>query len=129
MSAKTTPTILVIDDDAMNREVMEAFLASENYGVLLANNGRRGLETAHTNQPDLIILDLKMPDMDGFTVCEQLKSSPDTHHIPVLIVTGFDSPKDQANIMAAGADGFLPRPFKGMDLLDTVSVLLSASTS
>lgn len=122
-------TILIVDDDAMNREVMEAFLSLENYAVQLARNGAEGLASAHTHLPDLIILDVKMPDMDGYSVCIQLKADARTQHIPVIIATGYDGAEDRARGEAAGADFFLPRPFRGTELLEAVREVLSAAAN
>lgn len=120
-------TILVVDDDAMNREVMEAFLESAGYRVLLANNGKRGFEQATQHKPQLIVLDVKMPDMDGYEVCLMLKSKPETQHIPVMIVTGFNSQEDLRRSQEVGAEGFISRPFKGDDFIDNVSRLIEAA--
>jgi len=119
-------TILVVDDDAMNREVMEAFLTSVDYAVLLANNGSRALKSAKNHLPDLIILDIKMPDMNGFEVCEALKKDPITQAIPVMIVTGFNSPEDFERGREVGASDFISRPFDGDDFIARVHKLLHA---
>ena len=103
--------ILVIDDDARNREVMEAFLSSEDYTILLAHNGETGIQLATQALPDAIILDVRMPDMSGYDVCEYLKKQTATQTIPIMIVTGFDSKKDIEQGQAVGADQFLSRPF------------------
>ena len=79
MTTSNNKKILVIDDDAMNREVMEAFLLSEGYEVLLASDGQKGLDFAHQYQPNAIILDVRMPDMSGYSVCEKLKQSAETN--------------------------------------------------
>ena len=113
--------ILVADDDAMNREIMEAFLSSENYDVALANNGKTALQKAASIQPDLIILDVKMPDMTGYDVCQQIRQQQDT---PIMIVTGFDAKSDRDRALQVGASAFFPRPFKGDDLLVRVKQLL-----
>ncbi len=117
-------TILVVDDDAMNREVMEAFLIAESYQVLLAHNGTEGLELARRHLPDLILLDVRMPDISGYDVCAELKAQPPTQRIPIMLVTGFDAPEDRKLGVAAGADDFLSRPFNGEQLLQRVARLL-----
>lgn len=119
-------TILVVDDDAMNREVMEAFLSSEGYEILLANTGKLALQLVSDNLPDLIILDVKMPDMNGYDVCTHLKQDDTTRHIPIMIVTGFDSDEDRQAAQSAGADRFLSRPFSGNELIDQVKSTLNA---
>lgn len=125
MSDSEKKCILVIDDDAMNREVMEAFLSSENYDVLLASNGEDGLASANQNLPDAIVLDIRMPDMSGFDVCQQLKNETSTGSIPIMIVSGFDDKKDIERGKEVGADDFLTRPFDGDDLLARVRRMVS----
>lgn len=117
--------ILVIDDDAMNREVMEAFLTIENYKVTLAHNGKQGVQMAKEGLPDLIILDVRMPDMTGYEVCEHLKNQAETQHIPIVITTGFDGVADRMRGESAGADDFLVRPFDA----DVLIVLVNNLTS
>lgn len=117
--------ILVVDDDAMNREVMEAFLSLERHEVLLAHNAQLGLRLAEEKSPDLIILDVRMPDMLGYEVCSILKQKENTAAIPVLMVTGFDAKEDRARALEAGVDGFLSRPFEGDTLLEHVNRLLN----
>lgn len=117
--------ILVVDDDAMNREVMEALLVAEGYTVLLANSGKRALETARGGQPDLIILDYKMDDMSGYEVCRQLKGDGQTQHIPVMMLTAFSSTQVRAQGLEAGADDFVTRPFEVAELITRIRTLLS----
>ena len=116
--------ILVADDDAMNREIMEAFLSSENYDVALANSGSSALQKAARIQPDLIILDVKMPDMTGYDVCQEMRRQDATQDTPIMIVTGFDAKSDRDRALKAGASAFFPRPFKGDDLIVQVRQLL-----
>jgi CheY-like chemotaxis protein len=117
--------ILVVDDDAMNREVMEAFLSLESHEVFLAHDAGQGLMMAEQKQPHLIILDVRMPDMLGYEACKILKQKPATQSIPVLMVTGFDAKEDRERAMEAGVDDFLSRPFEGETLLQHVNRLLS----
>lgn len=116
--------ILVVDDDAMNREVLEAFLMLENYQVCLASGVAQAEEWLRDATPALIISDLRMPGEDGLTWCRRLKSSAVTRHIPVLLITGFDSDADRQASTEAGADAFLARPFGGEDLIGKVRRLL-----
>lgn len=125
MSNTDQKRILVIDDDAMNREVMEAFLSSENYTVYLASSGEAGIEAAEKHLPDAIILDVRMPDMSGYDVCSHLKNQASTQAIPIMIVTGFDDRKDFERGKEVGADEFLTRPFDGDDLLNRVAKMVA----
>ena len=124
MNHSSKKVILVADDDAMNREIMEAFLSAENYEVALANNGISALQKASAIQPDLIILDVKMPDMTGYEVCKQLRNDTTTRDIAIMMVTGFDAKEDREKALRAGADIFFPRPFEGEALIMQVSQLL-----
>ncbi len=119
-----TYSILVADDDAMNREIMEAFLATEDYQVHLANNGTMALQMTAALRPHLLILDVLLPDMSGYEVCQQLKSNRATAAIPILIVTGFDEPEDKQAAKTAGANDFLARPFEPEEFLARVQALL-----
>lgn len=116
--------ILVVDDDAMNREVLEAFLMLENYQVRLASGVAQAEEWLRQASPALIISDLRMPGEDGLHWCRRLKSASATRHIPVLLITGFDSDADRQASAEAGADAFLARPFGGEDLIGQVRRLL-----
>ncbi|MDQ7027799.1 MAG: response regulator [Anaerolineae bacterium] len=124
MTHTAKKVILVADDDAMNREIMEAFLSAEDYEVILANDGTSALRQAKTVQPDLIILDVKMPDMTGYDVCKKLRRDAATRDVAVMIVTGFDAKEDREEALQAGANVFFPRPFGGDDLITQVSRLL-----
>ncbi len=104
---------------------MEAFLTAESYQVLLAHNGTEGLQLAKQHRPDLILLDVRMPDLSGYEVCTTLKKQPPTQSIPVMLVTGFDAPEDRRLGAQAGADDFLTRPFSGEQLLQRVANLLN----
>lgn len=118
--------ILVIDDDGMNREIMEAFLSMENYRVALAHNGTTGLQMIDSEIPDLVIVDVHMPDMSGYDVCRQIRASQRTHAVPVLIVTGYATPEDQQRGYEAGVNAFLTRPFEADQFIDQVRDLLNA---
>ena len=121
--------ILVIDDDAMNREVMEAFLEAEKYRVQVASDGEGGLQKALAHPPDLILLDVKMPGKSGYAICRELKTHPRTRSIPVVMVTGFSGEKERERGYSAGADGFLTRPFNIADFLETVGSYLEPDTA
>jgi len=117
LTDKVCGVILVVDDDAMNREVMEAFLSAEDYCVLLANSGEQALKLLTETTPDLVILDVRMPDMDGYQVCEAITRS---YTIPVIIVSGYSEPEDAKRGMAAGAVDYIARPFNADNFLERV---------
>src|SRR5690349_6211890 len=100
-------TILFVDDEPSIVDVLTRFLTREGYNVVTATNGREALERAKQYWPDIIILDVTMPEMDGFTACEKLKADGDTTDIPILLLTGLDEHKYFLQGMKAGADDYL----------------------
>jgi len=116
--------ILVVDDVATNRLILKAKLAAAYYDVLEADCGQAAFDSARTEQPDVILLDIMMPDMDGYTVCEMLKANPETSHIPVVMVTASSAPKERIRGLSVGADDFLVKPINDMALFARVRNLL-----
>lgn len=119
-----TGRVLVVDDVATNRLLLRAKLSSAYYDVVVAENGTQALEIARGEQPDMVMLDVMMPDMDGFTVCKALKSTEDTAHIPVIMVTALDTPEERIRGLEAGADDFLSKPFNDLALFARVRNLM-----
>ena len=116
--------ILVVDDVATNRLILKAKLATAYYDVLEADCGQAAFDVAKAEQPDVILLDIMMPDMDGYEVCEMLKTCPETAHIPVVMVTASSAPKERIRGLAVGADDFLVKPINDMALFARVRNLL-----
>ena len=104
--------ILVVDDDPMIIDVLKRFLSREGYRVVTARNGVEALEKVAQQQPDLILLDVTMPEMDGFMVCKHLKDDENTALIPITMLTGLDDREHRTRGIAAGADDFLTKPFE-----------------
>ena len=102
--------ILIVDDMAASVKVLAAKLTSEYYEVLTAHDGPTALEIVAEEMPDLVLLDVMMPGMDGFEVCRKIKSSPQTAHIPVVMVTALSDMRDRVQGLQAGADDFLTKP-------------------
>jgi two-component system cell cycle response regulator len=119
-----TARILVVDDIRTNIKVLEAKLTSEYYEVIAASSGPEALEAAVGHKPDLILLDVMMPGMDGFEVCRRLKANPDTAHIPVIMVTALGDPEDRVQGLSAGADDFLTKPVDDIAMFARVRSLL-----
>ncbi len=119
-----TARILVVDDIPANVKMLEARLLAEYFDVITAENGFAALELCEKTQVDLILLDIMMPGIDGFTVCERLKASPRTAHIPVVMVTALDQPSDRVRGLKAGADDFLTKPVNDLQLMSRVKSLL-----
>jgi two-component system cell cycle response regulator len=123
-----TARILVVDDIPANVKLLEARLVAEYFDVLTAENGQQALDTCDRTQVDLILLDIMMPGMDGFEVCERLKANPRTSHIPVVMVTALDQPADRVRGLKAGADDFLTKPVNDLQLISRVKSLLRLKT-
>lgn len=112
--------ILVTDDNPLNVKLLSAKLAREYYTVITAENGRETLEKAATDKPDLILLDVMMPELDGFETCRQLKANPATQGIPVVMVTALSDVQDRVRGLEAGADDFLTKPINDISLMARV---------
>jgi len=118
-----TARILVIDDLEANIRLLQARLSAEYYEVLTASDGPSGIALAAAETPDIILLDVMMPGMDGFTVCRKLKDDPATRHIPVVLVTALDGRSDRVAGLEAGADDFLTKPIDDVMLFARVRSL------
>ncbi|VXC57454.1 Diguanylate cyclase [Oceanicaulis sp. 350] len=116
--------ILVVDDIETNRRLLEARLTAEYFDVLMAEDGPSCLELARSQKPDVILLDVMMPRMDGFETCRRLKADPLTRHIPVVMVTALDQRSDRIRGLEAGADEFLTKPVDDVALFARVRSLL-----
>ncbi|MCF4166629.1 PleD family two-component system response regulator [Zavarzinia compransoris] len=123
-----TAKVLVVDDVHVIRKVLEAKLVAEFFEVALAGSGQEALEKARTENPDIILLDVMMPDIDGFEVCRRLKADPLTSHIPVVMITGLDHPSDRIAGLKAGADDFLTKPTNDVALFARVRNLVRLKT-
>ncbi|MBB4289452.1 two-component system cell cycle response regulator [Rhizobium leguminosarum] len=123
-----TARILVVDDIPANVKLLEARLLAEYFDVMTAADGHTALAICERNQVDLILLDIMMPGIDGFEVCERLKASQKTAHIPVVMVTALDQPADRVRGLKAGADDFLTKPVNDLQLISRVKSLLRLKT-
>lgn len=116
--------ILIVDDNPLNIKLLAARLSREYYIVETAADGFQALEAVRHNIPDIILLDVMMPGMDGFEVCQKLKADAATRHVPVVMVTAMDLPSDRVQGLLAGADDFLSKPINEVALLARVRSLL-----
>jgi len=119
------PKVLLVDDQESVRKLLEAVLRVRSYEVCYAANGNEGIEVAIREQPDLILLDVMMPGMDGFKVCQTLKRNAATSHIPVVFLTARSDAADREMAEEAGGDGLLGKPFRSVELLETINKLLN----
>lgn len=116
--------VLVVDDILPNVKLLEAKLASEYYDVLTATSGKEALEKVAAESPDIVLLDVMMPEMDGFEVCSKIKSNPETSHIPVVMVTALTDTEDKVKGLESGADDFLSKPINDTALMARVRSLV-----
>ncbi len=120
----STSTILIVDDEPSARAILEALLFPEGYELAFATTGQEALDSLEQVAPDVILLDVMMPGMDGFQVCQRLKAHKQWRHIPVILVTALDSPEDLVRGLDAGADEFIPKPVNGIELQARVRSML-----
>jgi two-component system cell cycle response regulator len=118
-----TARVLVVDDVPANVKLLEARLSAEYFDVSTAMNGIEALAICEKAECDIVLLDVMMPDMDGFEVCRRIKSNASTHHIPVVMVTALDHPSDRVRGLEAGADDFLTKPVSDIALIARVRSL------
>lgn len=121
------PRILVVDDDAVNRDIVRTRLEAAGYEVSEAANGEEGVSLAQELVPDLIILDVMMPKVDGLLACRILKSNAGTRNVPVLMLTARNQQLEELRGWESGADEYLTKPCDHKQLLDTVARLLSGA--
>ena len=121
---KNKPTILVVDDEPRNVKLLQALLVPQGYDILTAYNGKEALEMVSGNDVDVILLDVMMPEVDGFEVTRQLKASQETVDIPVVLVTALHEKDDRLRGIEAGCDDFLTKPVDKIELTVRIKSLL-----
>jgi signal transduction histidine kinase/CheY-like chemotaxis protein len=110
-------SVLIVDDVAHNRTLLTAFLKPFRFNILMAENGIEGIEAARTHHPDIILMDMKMPRMDGYEATGILKADESLKAVPVIAITAFAMKEDEKKILEAGCDGFLTKPIRKADLV------------
>lgn len=123
-----TAQILIVDDVLANVKLLEAKLANEYYDVITAKDGFEAIAQAKEHKPDLVLLDVMMPGMDGFEACQKMKADPDISHIPVVMVTALSEKSDRLKGLEAGADDFITKPINDMALFARVKSLIRIKT-
>ncbi len=123
ISSEQKEKVLIVDDEVMNIELLRAYL-DEKYEVISATDGHEALEKVRDEMPDIILLDVMMPEMNGYQVCEHLKGDEETQFIPVIMVTALSGRNDWISGIEAGADEFLTKPVNKLELLTRINSLL-----
>ena len=124
-NSSSNKKILIVDDDLQVQKLLTVMLSSQNYETETASSGFEAGTKVVKFKPGLIILDLIMPEMTGFEVCRQIKKGPETSHIKILVLTGYDSKENKKRIMEAGADDYMEKPVEKDVLLGHIENLLS----
>ena len=124
MAGDVRPRILIVEDDRMLIKVLKSMLEYAGYDVNAVENGSEGLEQVEEAPPELVILDLGLPDISGYKVCQHIRRRFQSWDLPVLILTGRERPSDQLRGFAHGADAYLTKPCDPPELLKTVALLL-----
>ena len=118
------PRVLIADDDWLNRDLLKTYLVSSGCEVMIAPDGQTALEIALADPPDLALLDIQMPRLDGVALCRTLKTTANTRFVPIIIVTAYDSDEEKIRAIDAGADDFITKPYNSIILLTRVRSLL-----
>jgi DNA-binding response OmpR family regulator len=121
--------ILLIDDHQTVFRLIEAIFRIRGYTLLYAGSGQQGIVMARQEQPDMILLDVMMPDIDGFKVCQYLKENESTKRIPIMFLTARGAEDDMETGRKAGADGFMTKPFQTIDVLNQIERMLAEKAS
>jgi len=118
------PTILCVDDEPINCELLENILVVNGYDVICASNGKDALLKIKTREIDLVLLDVMMPELNGFEVCREIKESKELMNIPVIMITALSEKGDRIKGIEAGAEEFLTKPFDKTEVLARIKMLL-----
>lgn len=118
--------VLVVDDDPLMRQIVMTALAKDNYELLEAGSGAEALEKARADRPDLVLLDVMMPDIDGFEVCLRLRANPTTANVGVVLLTALGEISDKVKGMQIGADDYVTKPFDPRELRSRVDAHFAA---
>ena len=122
------PTILLVEDNELNRDMLSRRLVRNGYDVLIAEDGAKGLSAATDGKPDLILMDMSLPGMDGWEATRRLKAEPQTRAIPVIALTAHAMSSDREKAVAAGCDDYDTKPVELERLLAKIERLLQAGS-
>ena len=115
-----TKRILLVEDTEDNRQIMRDLLSNAGYDMVEAQDGAAGVAMAHSHRPDLILMDIQLPVLDGYEATRRIKADPALRHIPIIAVTSYALSGDEAKTRAAGCDGYVAKPFSPKELLRVV---------
>jgi two-component system cell cycle response regulator DivK len=113
--------ILVVEDQEDNRRILQDLLTSAGYEVIEALTGEEGVTLAETQRPDLILMDIQLPGLDGYEATRRIKANPALQRVPIIAVTSYALSGDEAKAVAAGCDGYVTKPFSPRALLAVIS--------
>ncbi|GJE43526.1 response regulator [Methylobacterium soli] len=116
--------ILVVEDTEDNRRILRDLLTCAGYGLIEATDGGAGVRLAQQEIPDLVLMDIQLPVMDGYEATRHIKADPTTSHIPIVAVTSYALSGDEAKALAAGCDGYVAKPFSPRKILGLVRQIL-----
>lgn len=117
--------IMIVEDEESLLKLESILLSARGYKVTGVMDGRTALEEINTEKPDLVLLDIMLPSLDGFEVCRRIKENPETSAIPVVMLTARKNSQDHAHGLEAGADAYITKPFKSAQVIDTIESLLN----
>jgi two-component system cell cycle response regulator DivK len=123
-----TRKILIVEDNALNRALLQAVLRATGYQLLIAEDGQRGVDLAYREHPDLILMDIMLPVLDGYEATRQLKADPQTRHIPILAITAHFSSLEREHALAAGCDGYITKPINTCTLPGQIRLFVPLPT-
>jgi twitching motility two-component system response regulator PilG len=117
--------VMIVEDEESLLKLESILLSAKGYKVTGVMDGRMALEEISTEMPDLVLLDIMLPSLDGFEVCRRIKENPETSTIPVVMLTARKNSQDRAHGLEAGADAYITKPFKSAQVLETIESLLN----
>jgi two-component system, cell cycle response regulator DivK len=119
-----TKRILMVEDTEDNRQIIRDLMESVGYDLIEAEDGAAGVAMATEHRPDLILMDIQLPVMDGYEACRRIKADPELRHIPIIAVTSYALSGDETKTKAAGCDGYVAKPFSPRQLLAKMNEFL-----